>query len=76
MRPDGIVLTPPRFDQNLGLLQRVENFAVQELIAQPSVEAFDVAVLPGAAWRDVCGLCANASDPRLHRFCDEFRPVI
>lgn len=25
MRPDGIVLAPPNFNQNLGLLQRLEN---------------------------------------------------
>jgi hypothetical protein len=40
---------PPAFDQNLSLLQRVEHFVVQELIAQPRVEAFDVDVRPKIA---------------------------
>src|ERR1700722_5720072 len=48
MSPDGIVLTPPAFDQNFGLLKGVENLSIQELIAQAGVETLDVAVLPGA----------------------------
>jgi hypothetical protein len=52
MRPYGVVVAPPGFDQNLGLIERLENLSIKELIAQAIVEAFNIAVLPGAAWRD------------------------
>jgi hypothetical protein len=37
-------VTPPGLDDNLGFSQGVEDFAIQKLIAQPCVEAFDEAV--------------------------------
>ena len=73
MRPDGVVLAAPGFDQNLGLLQGVEDLAVEEFVPQPGIEAFDIAVLPGTARRDVGGLGTHRGDPRLHRLGDEFR---
>ena len=47
------------FDQDLGLAQVVEDLAIQELVAEPGVEAFAVPVLPGAAWFDVSGLSGS-----------------
>src|SRR3954467_4662591 len=41
--PDGVPRT----------LTRIEDLAVEQLVAQPGVEALDVAVLPGAAGLDV-----------------------
>ena len=49
MRPDRVVVAPPARDDDLGLAESVEDFAVEQLVAQASVEALDVAVLPGAA---------------------------
>jgi hypothetical protein len=34
---DRVVLAAPGFDEDFGLLQGVEDFAVQEFIAQPGV---------------------------------------
>ncbi len=45
----GVVLHPPPFNQHLGLQQRVEDLAIEQLITQLAVERLDVAVLPGAA---------------------------
>jgi hypothetical protein len=50
-----VVLTPPLFDQDLCLLERVEELAVQEFVAQLAVEGFDGAVLPTAARFDEQG---------------------
>ena len=50
MRAYRIVVPSPLLDQNLGLLQRVEKFAVEQLVPEPAVERFHVAVLPRAAW--------------------------
>ena len=55
MGPDRIVVASPTLDDDLGLAQSVENLAVEQLIAEASVEALDVAVLPGAAPLDVGG---------------------
>src|SRR5262249_56390031 len=51
-----LVVASPTLDDDLGLAQSVENLAVEQLVAQASVEALDVAVLPGAASLDVGGL--------------------
>jgi hypothetical protein len=53
MRPAGVVINPPLFDDDLSFAQRIENFAVQALIPQLTVETFAVAIFPGAAWLDV-----------------------
>ena len=34
MRPDCIEVTPPTFDDDLGLAQRVKDFAIEQFIAQ------------------------------------------
>jgi hypothetical protein len=47
MRPDRIVILASALYQDLGLLQGVEDFAVEQLITQLSVEALVVAILPG-----------------------------
>ena len=45
-----VVRLPPMLNYNSCFLHRCEFFAVQTLVAQPSVEALDVAVLPRTAW--------------------------
>ena len=42
----GIVMLPPLFDDDLCFFKGVEDFAVQQLIAQSGVEAFTISVLP------------------------------
>src|ERR1051325_912354 len=63
MRAHGIVVTAPALDDDLGFAQRVEDLAVEQLVAQTRVEAFDEAVLPWAARRDVGGLRAHRAEP-------------
>ena len=55
MRSQVVVLTPPLFDQDLCLLERVEGLAVQEFVAQLAVERFDVVVLSRRARFDEQG---------------------
>ena len=76
MRPDSVVLATPSFDEDFGLLQGVEDLAVEELVPQVGIEAFNVAVFPRAARGDVGGLGTRRRDPRLHRLGDEFRSVV
>lgn len=52
MGPDKLVVTLSTFDEELGFFQRVEDLPIEELVAQPRMEALDVAVFPGRARRD------------------------
>ena len=61
MRPLGVVVAPPCFDDDLCLGEAVEDFAVEEFVAKLRVEALAVVVLPRAARLDERGLCADAA---------------
>ncbi len=43
MRADLIVIPPPALDDDLGLLQGVKDFTVEQLIAELAVETLDEA---------------------------------
>ena len=49
------------------LVRRVEDFAIEELVAKTCVEAFDITVLPGATALDIGDLDADSGDPFLPR---------
>lgn len=53
MRTDAVEVSSPVFEQHLGLLQRVKDLAVQELVPELAVVALVEAVLPWASWFDV-----------------------
>ena len=76
MWPDGIVVTPPGFDHDPGLLQTVEDLTVEELVAQLAVEAFAIAIFPGASGFDVGGPGANSGNPVSQRNSNELRTVV
>ncbi len=44
--PDRVVMASPALHDDPGLAQGVEDLAVKQLVAQASIEALDVAVLP------------------------------
>jgi hypothetical protein len=52
----------PVFDHNLCLLQCVEDFAVEQFIAQLAVEALAIAILPWTSRFDVSGLGSDGGD--------------
>jgi hypothetical protein len=47
VRPDRVEVAPPALDNDLGLPQSVEDFTIEQFIAQACVEALDVSVLHG-----------------------------
>lgn len=69
-------MAPPAFDDDPGLRERIENLPIQQLVPEPSVEALDEAVLPGAARRDISRLRSDSRDPVLHGLGDELRSVV
>lgn len=69
------VMTPPRFDQHSGLGEAVEDFAVEEFVAQRPVEALVIAVLPWRPRRNIEGRDADLSEPFLDRRRDKFAAI-
>jgi hypothetical protein len=69
-------VAPPALDDDSGLSERVEDFAVEQLVAKARVEALDVTVLPRTAPLDVSGVGADRSDPFLHGLGHELRSVV
>src|SRR4028118_812715 len=67
VRADLVVVTPPALDHDLGLAQAVKDLAVEQLVAEPGVEALHVPVLPRAARGDVGGPGTDRRDPFLDR---------
>lgn len=63
VRSDGVVVDAPAFGQHTQLLDRVEEFSVEDLIPQLAVERFAVAVLPRRTGFDVQCFCASISEP-------------
>ena len=76
MRSDFIVMPPPALDDDLGLLERVKNLPVEQLVAHAGIETLDVTVLPWAAWRDVGCLRPDRVDPCLDRLGDELGTIV
>jgi hypothetical protein len=46
MRALRVVLTAPAFDEDLGFVQRIEEFPVQQFISQFAIKRFDMARSP------------------------------
>ncbi len=76
MGPDRVVVVTPLFDDHLCLLQAVEYLAVEQLVAQPRIEALDVTVLPGRPGFDERGLGFDRSDPPADSLRDELGPIV
>ncbi len=70
------MVSSPAFDDDPRLLQRVEDIAVQQLVAKLRVEALAIAVLPRATRFNVGRLGADRSNPVLHGLSDELRPIV
>jgi hypothetical protein len=66
----------PVFDDDLRLLERVEDFAVEQFVTELRVEAFAIAVFPWASRHDVGGFGTDCCDPLPECFGDELRAVV
>src|SRR6266568_8622807 len=70
-----VVFHAPPLRQNLCLLQRVKNLAVQELIAQLAVEAFTVPVFPQTPRLDVQRPRAQLAQPLPQLLSNKLRSI-
>ena len=71
-----VVLEPPVVEQELGFVETVEGFHVEELAAEVAVEGFDVGILPGCSRLDVAGRDAGEAAPVAECVGDELRAVV
>lgn len=76
MRTHRIVVPPPAFDDNLCLLERVEDFSVEQFTAGFGIEDFAVTVLRGTAGYDVGRLGTHHSNPFPPRLVDKFGAIV
>ena len=76
METHGVAIAPPAFDDHLGFAQAINDLPVERLVAQAGIEAFDIAILPGASGRDVGGLGPDGGDPVLDSMCDELGAAV
>lgn len=71
-----VVVLPPSFDNDLCLLKRVEDFAIEQFIAQLGIEALAIAVLPGTTRHDVGGPGTHCGDPVPDSLGDELGAIV
>src|SRR5271165_5212758 len=76
MWPYRVVVHSPLLDHHLGLLQRIEDLALQAFISQLAVEALTVPVLPGTAGLDVQHLRAHGRQPLPQSFRNKLGPIV
>lgn len=76
MRAQSVVMIAPPAGDAADLLKAVEDFAIEQFIAQASVEAFDIAVLPGASGLDVKRGDAEPAQPFPHCIGNELGAVV
>jgi len=73
VRALGVVMLAPLLDDELSFLERVEDLPVEQFIAEASIEALDVSVLPGWSWLDIGRPGGDGLDPLADRFGNELR---
>ena len=71
-----VVLLPPFFKNALRLFETAKELAVCTFVSKFIMEAFDVPLLPGRAWRDVERFDLPVFQPVLDRIRDELGAVI
>src|ERR1700710_2834890 len=76
VRSVDVVVDAPVLDQDLSFEQVVEVPAVEELVAEPAVEAFDPGVLPWGTGIDENGVDTVEAAPVRDRAGDELGPVV
>jgi|APSaa5957512493_1039668.scaffolds.fasta_scaffold223820_1 hypothetical protein len=60
---DGVVVSPPLFDDDLSLFDGIEDLPVEQFVPEAGIEGLAVAVLPGRAEFNVSGFGPHRLDP-------------
>jgi hypothetical protein len=76
VRTHGVVVSPPGFDHDLGLIEGVEDLSIEQLVTQLTVEALAITILPGASRLDVGGLGTDGGDSFQECLGNELRTIV
>jgi len=76
VRSDGIVVNAPALDQDDCFPERIEDFPVEQLVPELTVEALIIAVFPWRSWLDVERLDADPPEPVAHGMGSELSAII
>ena len=60
---DGVVVSPPLFDDDVSLLQGVEDLPIKQFVPEPGIEGLAVSVLPRRAKFNVGGFSSDSMNP-------------
>ena len=75
MRPDVVVVVSPECQLTTGVIQRTEDFLIQQLVAQAAIEAFYEAILLGFAGVGVMPIIVVITGPFQDRPACELGPI-
>ena len=76
VRPEGVVVDTPLFNENLYLLECRKNLSIEEFVSRTGIKAFTVSVFPWTAWFDISSFCSKCSDPVSNWLCYKLRSII
>ena len=74
--PDCVVMTAPLFDQGSGFTKAVEDFASQQRVSEPAIDASTLSIFPRCPWFDVGCLCLDRRNPNLNCLSKELRAIV
>ena len=73
---DGVVVSPPLFDDDLRLLQGVEDLPIKQFVPEAGIERLTVSVLPRQAGFNVGGFGPHRLDPVPDGLGHELRCIV
>ena len=73
---DGVVVSPPLFDDDLSLFECIEDLPIQKLVPEAGIAGLAVAVLPGRAGFNVSGFGPHRLDPVPNGLGHELRSIV
>ena len=73
---DGVVVSPPFFDDDLSLLQGVEDLPIQQFVPEAGIEGLAVSVLLRRAGFNVSGFGPHRLDPVPDGLGHELRSIV
>jgi hypothetical protein len=73
---DCVVVLPPSFNQNLGFAKCVDNYAIEQFVSEPGIEAFPISVFPRRSCGDERGFRTDGPNPSPHIFGDNLGVIV
>ena len=73
---DGVVVSPPLFDDDLSLFEGIEDLPIQQFVPEAGIEGLAVSVLPGRAGFNVSGFGPHRLDPVPDGLGHELRSIV